>query len=41
MGKHTIDRTAEEDQYQDLSTMMELLTHLLSKDMVEYLFAGG
>ncbi|XP_002740804.1 exportin-4-like [Saccoglossus kowalevskii] len=35
-GKKHFEITAEEDHYQDISLMMELLTHLLSKDFVDF-----
>ncbi|XP_077977331.1 exportin-4-like [Glandiceps talaboti] len=35
-GKRSYDVTAEEDQYQDILLMMELLTNLLSKDFIDF-----
>lgn len=39
LGKRTREGGAEEDQYQDLSLIMQLLTHLISKDLVDYIFS--
>ncbi|XP_069058368.1 exportin-4 [Pleurodeles waltl] len=36
MGRKRIDVTAEEDQYQDLLLIMELLTNLLSKEFIDF-----
>lgn len=35
------DATAEEDQYQDLLLIMELLTNLLSKEFIDFSDTGG
>ncbi|XP_071818411.1 exportin-4-like isoform X2 [Apostichopus japonicus] len=39
LGKRTREGGAEEDQYQDISLIMQLLTHLISKDLVDYIFS--
>ncbi|KAM6317028.1 exportin-4 isoform 2-T2 [Aegotheles albertisi] len=36
LGRQRIDVTAEEDQYQDLLLIMELLTNLLSKEFIDF-----
>ncbi|XP_053312418.1 exportin-4 [Spea bombifrons] len=36
LGRKRIDVTAEEDQYQDLLLIMELLTNLLSKEFIDF-----
>ncbi|KAJ8372294.1 hypothetical protein AAFF_G00290800 [Aldrovandia affinis] len=36
MGRKRVDVTAEEDQYQDLLLIMELLTNLLSKEFIDF-----
>merc|ERR1719341_3193503 len=35
VGKRTVDKEAEEEQYRDLLLLMELLTNLLSKDFID------
>ncbi|XP_012863228.2 exportin-4, partial [Echinops telfairi] len=35
-GRQRVDVTAEEDQYQDLLLIMELLTNLLSKEFIDF-----
>lgn len=36
LGRQRIDVTAEEEQYQDLLLIMELLTNLLSKEFIDF-----
>ncbi|XP_064413937.1 exportin-4 [Latimeria chalumnae] len=36
LGRKRVDATAEEDQYQDLLLIMELLTNLLSKEFIDF-----
>uniref|UniRef100_A0A8C4X5E7 Exportin-4 n=1 Tax=Erpetoichthys calabaricus TaxID=27687 RepID=A0A8C4X5E7_ERPCA len=36
LGRKRVDVTAEEDQYQDLLLIMELLTNLLSKEFIDF-----
>ncbi|XP_043929121.1 exportin-4 [Protopterus annectens] len=36
MGRKRVDVTAEEEQYQDLLLIMELLTNLLSKEFIDF-----
>ncbi|KAJ8027477.1 Exportin-4 [Holothuria leucospilota] len=38
LGKRSREVGAEEDQYRDLSLIMQLLTHLISKDLVDFIF---
>lgn len=40
LGRQRIDVTAEEDQYQDLLLIMELLTNLLSKEFIDFSDTG-
>lgn len=40
LGRQRIDVTAEEEQYQDLLLIMELLTNLLSKEFIDFSDAG-
>lgn len=40
LGRKRIDVTAEEDQYQDLLLIMELLTNLLSKEFIDFSDTG-
>jgi len=35
VGRRTVDKEAEEEQYRDLLLLMELLTNLLSKDFID------
>ena len=35
VGRRTVDKEAEEEQYQDLLLLMEMLTNLLSKDFID------
>ena len=37
VGKRTVDKEAEEEQYRDLLLLMELLTNLLSKVVCQFL----
>lgn len=41
VGRRRNDSTAEEDQYQDLLLIMELLTNLLSKEFIDFSDTGG
>ena len=34
-GRKVVDKEAEEEQYRDLTLLMELLTNLLSKDFID------
>lgn len=40
LGRQRLDVTAEEEQYQDLLLIMELLTNLLSKELIDFSDAG-
>lgn len=40
LGRQRIDVTAEEEQYQDLLLIMELLTNLLSKEFIDFSDTG-
>ncbi|XP_062390462.1 exportin-4 isoform X1 [Sardina pilchardus] len=40
LGRKRMDVTAEEDQYQDLLLIMELLTNLLSKEFIDFSDTG-
>lgn len=40
MGRRRAESTAEEDQYQDLLLIMELLTNLLSKEFIDFSDTG-
>ncbi|XP_048095788.1 exportin-4 [Alosa alosa] len=40
LGRKRVDVTAEEDQYQDLLLIMELLTNLLSKEFIDFSDTG-
>ena len=39
-GPRTIDPSGEEDQFSDILTLIELLTHLLSKDYIDFDVTG-
>ncbi|KAG5833463.1 hypothetical protein ANANG_G00276210 [Anguilla anguilla] len=41
LGRKRMDVTAEEDQYQDLLLIMELLTNLLSKEFIDFSDTGS
>ncbi|KAI4565458.1 hypothetical protein MJT46_019746 [Ovis ammon polii x Ovis aries] len=41
LGRQRIDVTAEEEQYQDLLLIMELLTNLLSKEFIDFSDTGN
>ncbi|KAJ8255818.1 hypothetical protein COCON_G00196820 [Conger conger] len=41
LGRKRVDVTAEEDQYQDLLLIMELLTNLLSKEFIDFSDTGS
>lgn len=40
LGRKRLDVAAEEDQYQDLLLIMELLTNLLSKEFIDFSDTG-
>lgn len=40
LGRQRAESTAEEDQYQDLLLIMELLTNLLSKEFIDFSDTG-
>lgn len=41
LGRQSVDAAAEEEQYQDLLLIMELLTNLLSKELIDFSDTGG